>query len=173
MSSRPGLVDGEKARARSLLEAEPERDAPRNRRRRGANSDIGPPHPPVPGDAYAWVLYVCVALFGAMIIPTYSLALAHLSDAVEQEEMVAASGGLLLAHGAGAAAGPLIAGFAMSATPRGLPYTLVAAQVLIVLFGVRRLVSRAAPPVTHKSAFMLEPPVPVGTEFAAAHSTPA
>ena len=88
----------------------------------------------VPGDAYPWLLYLCVALFGGMIIPTYSLALAHLSDAVEQEEMVAASGGLLLAHGAGAAAGPLIAGFAMSATPRGLSYTLVAAQVLIVAF---------------------------------------
>jgi hypothetical protein len=107
-----------------------------------------------------------------MIIPTYSLALAHLSDAVAQEEMVAASGGLLLAHGAGAAAGPLIAGFAMSATPRGLSYTLVATQALIVLFGVSRLISRAAPaPVPRKSAFAVEPPVPVGTEFAAAHST--
>jgi MFS family permease len=126
----------------------------------------------VPGDAYPWLLYLCVALFGGMIIPTYSLALAHLSDAVAQEEMVAASGGLLLAHGAGAAAGPLIAGFAMSATPRGLSYTLVAAQALIVLFGVSRLFSRAAPaPVPRKSAFAVEPPVPVGTEFAAAHST--
>ena len=55
----------------------------------------------VPGDAYPWLLYLCVAVFGGMIIPTYSLALAHLSDAVTQEEMVAASGGLLLAHGAG------------------------------------------------------------------------
>jgi hypothetical protein len=64
----------------------------------------------------------------------------------------------------------LIAGFAMSATPRGLSYTLVMAQALIVLFGVSRLFSRAAP-VAHKSAFALEPPVPVGTEFAAAHST--
>jgi hypothetical protein len=63
----------------------------------------------VPSDAYPWLLYLCVALFGGMIIPTYSLALAHLSDAVEQEAMVAASGGLLLAHGAGAAIGPLIA----------------------------------------------------------------
>jgi MFS family permease len=126
----------------------------------------------VPANAYPWLLYLCVALFGGMIIPTYSLALAHLSDAVEQEEMVAASGGLLLAHGAGAAAGPLIAGFAMSATPRGLSYTLVAAQVLIVLFGASRLTSRGAP-VTYKSAFMVEPPVPVGTEFASAHSTPA
>jgi MFS family permease len=127
----------------------------------------------VPGDAYPWLLYLCVALFGGMIIPTYSLALAHLSDAVQQDEMVAASGGLLLAHGAGAAAGPLIGGFAMSATPRGLSYMLVAAQVLIVLFGVWRLVSEARVPARHKSAFMVEPPVPVGTEFAAAHSTQA
>jgi MFS family permease len=127
----------------------------------------------VPGDAYPWLLYLCVALFGGMIIPTYSLALAHLSDAVEQEEMVAASSGLLLAHGAGAAAGPLIAGFAMSATPRGLSYTLVVAQGLIVVFGVWRLIVGAKVPSTHKSAFMVEPPVPVGTEFAAAHSTHA
>jgi MFS family permease len=127
----------------------------------------------VPGDAYPWLLYLCVALFGGMIIPTYSLALAHLSDAVAQEEMVAASGGLLLAHGAGAAAGPLIAGFAMSATPRGLSYTLVAAQALIALFGVWRLFARSPPPVAHKSSFAVEPPIPVGTEFAAAHSTQA
>jgi MFS family permease len=127
----------------------------------------------VPGDAYPWLLYLCVALFGGMIIPTYSLALAHLSDAVSQEEMVAASGGLLLAHGAGAAVGPLIAGFAMSATSRGLSYTLVAAQALIVLLGVTRLISRAAPPVTPKRAFAVEPPVPVGTEFASAHTTRA
>ena len=127
----------------------------------------------VPGDAYPWLLYLCVALFGGMIIPTYSLALAHLSDAVKQEEMVAASGGLLLAHGAGAAIGPLIAGFAMSATPRGLSYMLVAAQALIVLFGVWRLMSGARVPAKHKSAYMVEPPIPVGTEFASAHSAPA
>jgi MFS family permease len=126
----------------------------------------------VPGDAYPWLLYLCVALFGGMIIPTYSLALAHLSDAVAQEEMVAASGGLLLAHGAGAAVGPLIAGFAMSATPRGLSYTLVAAQALIVLFGVSRLFSRGPASRAPKSAFAVEPPVPVGTAFASAHSTP-
>jgi hypothetical protein len=105
-----------------------------------------------------------------MIIPTYSLALAHLSDAIDQNEMVAASGGLLLAHGSGAAAGPLIAGFAMEAIPGGLSFTLIAAQILIVLFGALRLVSRA-PPVAHKSTFALEPPVPVGTGFAAAHAT--
>jgi MFS family permease len=125
----------------------------------------------VPGDAYPWLLYLCVALFGGMIIPTYSLALAHLSDAVAQEEMAAASGGLLLAHGSGAVIGPLLAGFAMSVTPRGLSYTLAVAQALIVLFGVSRLFSRAAPPQAHKSAFAVEPPVPVSAEFAAAHST--
>ena len=126
----------------------------------------------VPASAYPWILYLCVALFGGMIVPTYSLALAHLSDAVEQGEMVAASGGLLLVHGAGAVVGPLIAGFAMSASQRGLSYTLVAAQVLIAVLGVYRPIRRAAPPDTHKRAFLVEPPVPVGTEFATAHSTP-
>jgi MFS family permease len=126
----------------------------------------------VPGDAYPWLLYLCVALFGGMIIPTYSLALAHLSDSVAQEEMVAASGGLLLAHGSGAAAGPLVAGFAMSAFPGGLSFMLIAAQALIALFGLSRLFARA-PSVAHKSAFALEPPVPVGTEFAPAHSARA
>jgi MFS family permease len=125
----------------------------------------------VPANAYPWLLYLPVALFGGMVIPTYSLALAHLSDAVQQEELAAASGGLLLAHGAGAAIGPLVAGFAMSATPRGLSYTLVAAHVLIVLFRVQRLISRTKARPTRKSAFMVEPPVPVGTEFAPAHST--
>ena len=56
----------------------------------------------------------------------------------------------------------------MSATPRGLSYTLVAAQVLIVLFGVGGSSCERAAPVVHKSAFAVEPPVPVGTEFAAA-----
>ncbi len=33
--------------------------------------------------------------------------------------------------------------------------------------------SGARVPAAHKSAFAMEPPVPVGTEFAAAHSTHA
>ena len=68
-------------------------------------------------------------------MPPYSLALAHVNDFVTKEELVAASGGLLLMHGAGAAVGPVIAGFAMSAGPLGLSYTHVALHILIVVWG--------------------------------------
>ena len=50
LRGRPRLLDAEQARAIGLLEAESERDAARNRRRRGGDADIGPPHAPAPGD---------------------------------------------------------------------------------------------------------------------------
>jgi MFS family permease len=124
----------------------------------------------VPQGAYAWKLYVCVAVFGATIIPTYSIIIAHVNDAVAEVEFVAAAGGLLLVQGIGAVVGPLIAGLAMSASPRGLSYTLVVAQILIAAWGVYRLTKRPAPPDHHKGHFLVEPPTPVGTEFAPAHS---
>jgi MFS family permease len=45
----------------------------------------------VPISASTWLLYFCAAVFGGMIVPTYSLALAHLSDAVPKEDLAAAS----------------------------------------------------------------------------------
>jgi MFS family permease len=125
----------------------------------------------VPHGAYSSVLYLCVALFGATIVPIYSIIIAHVSDVVAKEELVAALGGLLLLNGIGATVGPVIAGFAMSVTPRGLPYTIVVAQTLIALWGVYNLSRRAAPAAAHKGHFLVEPPVPVGTTLAPAHST--
>jgi MFS family permease len=124
----------------------------------------------LPRGAYAWKLYLCVAVFGATIIPTYSIIIAHVNDAVAEAEFVAAAGGLLLVQGIGAVVGPLIAGLAMSASPRGLSYTLAAAQILIAVWGVYRLTKRSAPPDQHKGHFLVEPTVPVGTALAPAHS---
>jgi MFS family permease len=125
----------------------------------------------VPISASTWLLYLCAAVFGGMIVPTYSLALAHLSDAVPKEELVAASGGLLMLHGAGAAFGPMVGGVAMAAMQQGLGYMLVAAQILIAVSGAYHLTRGAAVSSARKRAFVVEPPIPVGTEFAAAHST--
>jgi MFS family permease len=125
----------------------------------------------VPHGAYAWVLYLCVALFGAMVVPVYSIIIAQVSDVVATDELVAASGGMLLLNGIGATIGPVIAGFAMSIAPRGLSYTLVAAQALIAIWGIYTLTRRAAPTAAHKGHFLLEPAVPVGTALAPAHST--
>ena len=124
----------------------------------------------VPDEATRWVLYLCAAAFGGTVIPTYSVVMAHVNDAVGAGEFVAASGGLLIVQGVGAVAGPLLAGFAMSAFEQGFACTLIAAQILMAVFGVYRLKRRAAPPEMHKGTFAVEPPVPVGTVLTSAHS---
>jgi len=58
---------------------------------------------------------------------------------------VAASGGLLIVQGAGAVAGPIVAGLAMSVLQRGLSLTLVAAQILMAAFGVYQLDTPSSP----------------------------
>jgi MFS family permease len=122
----------------------------------------------VPDEASRWILYLCAGIFGGTIIPTYSVVMAHVNDAVGEGEFVAASGGLLIMQGAGAAAGPLLGGIAMSALQQGLSFTLIATQ--IIMAGVYRLTRRAAPPEMHRGAFLVEPPTPVGTALASAHS---
>jgi MFS family permease len=122
----------------------------------------------VPDEATRWVLYLCAGVFGATIIPTYSVVMAHVNDSVGEGELVAASGGLLITQGVGATVGPLLAGFAMAAFEQGFGYTLIATQIIIAVFGVYRLKRRAAPPETHKGTFAIEPPVPVGTALESA-----
>ena len=64
----------------------------------------------VPDEASRWILYLCAGIFGGTIVPTYSVVMAHVNDSVGEGEFVAASGGLLIMQGVGAAAGPLLGG---------------------------------------------------------------
>jgi MFS family permease len=124
----------------------------------------------VPDEPSRWIVYLCAGIFGGTIVPTYSVVMAHVNDAVSEDEFVAASGGLLIMQGVGAAAGPLLGGFAMSALEQGLSFTLIATQIIMAVFGVYRLTRRAAPPEMHRGVFVVEPPTPVGTALASAHS---
>jgi len=124
----------------------------------------------VPEDARPALLYFTAFLFGGTIMPTYSIVIAHVNDTVAEGQFVAASGGLLILQGAGAATGPLIAGAVMSFYPRGLGYTLIAIQIVMALWGAYRLWRRSAPPERHRGAFVVEPPVPVAPTLAPAHS---
>jgi MFS family permease len=124
----------------------------------------------VPDDAPVGVLELCVALFGGTIMPTYSIVIAHVNDAVGRSEFVAASGGLLILQGAGAAVGPLIGGAAMSLFPHGLSDVLIAAQLLIAIWGLYRMTRRASPREADKFPFAVEPPVPVGIALEQDHA---
>jgi MFS family permease len=125
----------------------------------------------VPKQAPPWILYLCVAIFGGTIVPTYSVVMAHVNDSVGKGEFVAASGGLLIVQGAGAVAGPIIAGFAMSVFPRGLSHTIIAAQILMAAFGIYRMSRRAAPLALQKGNFVVQPVIPVATTLESPDST--
>lgn len=124
----------------------------------------------VPDEASRWILYVCAGVLGGTIVPTYSVVMAHVNDAVGEGEFVAASGGLLITQGVGAVAGPLLGGVAMSALPLGLSFMLIATQVAMAAFGAYRLTRRPAPPQLHKGVFVVEPAIPVGTELESRYS---
>ena len=36
----------------------------------------------VPDEPSRWILYLCAAIFGGTIVPTYSVVMAHVNDAV-------------------------------------------------------------------------------------------
>jgi MFS family permease len=123
----------------------------------------------VPKQAPRWILYLCAAILGGTIVPTYSVVMAHVNDSVEKGEFAAASGGLLIVQGAGAVVGPLIAGVAMSFLQRGLSSTIIVAQILMAIFGVYRL-RHPAPTGLRKGTFVVEPPIPVATTLRSADS---
>ena len=86
------------------------------------------------------LLLALAALFGASVQPTYSLCVAHVNDRAPADRLVTVAGGLILAHGVAAAAGPVVAGTVMSAIgPGGLFAFTGALAGAFVLFGLFRL----------------------------------
>jgi len=90
-------------------------------------------------------------LHGALMIPIYSLCLAHVNDSAPSDRFVQVSGGLLLIYSAGAALGPLAAAPLMDRYgPGGLfmfisaVLTLFGIVVIVRILAVRRL-TRAYP----------------------------
>ncbi len=118
----------------------------------------------IPAPAGLLVLCAAAAVFGAAVMPIYGVVVAHVNDSVTPGEYVAASGGMLIMFGLGSAAGPVVAGAAMSAAgPRAIGPAIAAALVLVVAWGLLRRRRRAAPPPEAKEAFAIAPAVPVGT----------
>lgn len=75
---------------------------------------------PAGGPATALAL---IFAFGGMAFSLYPIAVAHLVDYLERDELMSASSSLLLVNGVGAAVGPLAAGLLMN---RGQPWLLFA-----------------------------------------------
>lgn len=93
------------------------------------------------------VLIIAAFLFAGTSMPLYSLCVAHTNDLLKPEQMVGASGTLMLLYGIGAIGGPFTNGALMSwIGPHGYWAYLAAGYLLLALFALYRMTRRTAPP---------------------------
>jgi MFS family permease len=88
-------------------------------------------------------LITLYTLFGAVALPIYSLVIAHANDHLDKEQMLGASGKLVLLYGMGAMVGPSIAGEVMQwlGTPGFMTY-MVVIYVIMTLHALWRRAQR-------------------------------
>jgi MFS family permease len=111
-------------------------------------------------------LFGFTALFGGMSLPLYSLCVAYLNDHLEPDQMVQASGTLVLSGGVGAVLGPVSAALAMqSFGPNGFFWWLATIHAAIGLFALYRMTHGRAIPSAKQGAYI--PPSPRQTTVAA------
>ncbi len=88
--------------------------------------------------------------FGGCAFSLYSLSVAHTNDFMKENDLIAASGGLLFAYGLGAFVGPFIASEVIAlAGPRGLFVHIGAVAIGLAIFGLARVFAR--PPVPNEA----------------------
>ena len=103
-----------------------------------------------------WWQYLLIAGFGGMAFAIYPVAIAHLVDHLEPEDMLSGGSGLLLIHGVGSVLGPLTAGPLMQwLGPQSLP-----AYWAVILMGLALVAwwylnnSKAEDPLEHAADFV-------------------
>lgn len=103
-------------------------------------------------------LLVFGALFGGLSFALYPLCVAHANDHLDPEQRVAASGGLVLAYSAGAAAGPLLAASFMTALGvAGLFVFIAAGAGVALLFGLWRQAKTLPVPAEKQQNYQVLP----------------
>ncbi|MGE3247124.1 MAG: MFS transporter [Beijerinckiaceae bacterium] len=112
------------------------------------------------------VLRILIAggIFGGAIYSMYPVIVAHANDRAAPDTFLQVSGGLLLLFGAGAIAGPAIAGVIMMFYgPAGLFVTTFVAHAGIVAYGLRRVSARSESAHELKTGFVTVLPARLAT----------
>jgi MFS family permease len=106
-------------------------------------------------------LFVLTALFGGTNLPLYSLCVAYVNDYLERDQIVPASGTLVLIGGVGAVFGPVSAAVAMQGFgPGGFFFWLATIHAAIGALALYRMTRRRALPRAEQgSCRAVAPPV--------------
>ncbi len=103
-------------------------------------------------------LLAATFLFGGMMFPMYSLAIAYANDHLRYDQMVGASGTLVLVGGAGAFLGPTLVAAAIDVFgPPGFFWSLGAVHALIGVFILYRMTQRPALPADEQGSYAVLP----------------
>jgi MFS family permease len=110
------------------------------------------------------IFYAIVFVFGAAMLPLYSLSIAHANDRLPRTEFVDASAALLMINAAASIPGPLLASFFIAtAGPYSLfLYTALAHAAMAFYAFTRMRITEPAPPETRE----IFTPVPHGSPAA-------
>ncbi len=99
-------------------------------------------------------LLVAAFLVGGTSNPLYALLIAYVNDAIDYEDMAAASGRLLFINGVGAILGPLILGLTMETIGPGAFWGFIAAILaLLAGYAAWRMTRRPATPVDETASY--------------------
>tara|TARA_Y100000590_G_scaffold440490_1_gene565922 strand:- start:35 stop:1363 length:1329 start_codon:yes stop_codon:yes gene_type:complete len=91
------------------------------------------------------LFYIFISLYAGMCLPLFSLNLAYVNDFLPKEKFVSAGAGLQLIFGISAMSAPFICSyFIKELGPNGFFVFLFIFQIIIVLFGVYRMVRRSS-----------------------------
>jgi MFS family permease len=97
-------------------------------------------------------------VLGASIFPLYSICVAHTNDLMHGDDLIAASGGLLLSFGLGALLGPYAASWAIEFLgPIALFAHIAAVAASLGLLAIVPVVSRAPVPIADRDMFVFVP----------------
>jgi MFS family permease len=92
-----------------------------------------------------WQVFGAMILFGAVLYPIYSLAVAHANDFARPEDFVKISSGLLIVYGVGSMIGPVLGGFAMDETgAAGFFWVMLVNYTLFAAYAFWRTLKREA-----------------------------
>jgi MFS family permease len=105
--------------------------------------------------AAGWLFLLAVAAYGGLALTTYALCAAHINDHLRPEQMVAASGTVILINGAGSVLGPPLVSTAMQLTGPGAYFaSLAAMHAGLALFTLWRKGRAPAVPAGAKGRFV-------------------
>ncbi len=102
-----------------------------------------------------WLMMAAAFIAGGVTTPLYALLLAYTNDYLPNEDMPAASGGLVFTFGLGAILGPLVTGWAMQwFGPFAFWWVLGGTFSAIALYALYRMTQRSAVPVDETDSYL-------------------